>query len=152
MNIEELVLGIRKVAEQMGSAVIGANALSGEARSKVAECDKVLARLNAVSIEVNKRSEAIKEIEDVVKLKAEADALMKEVASATDKLEQNRLAFEARRKSELTAIANAKAKNSNDSEMLAKEWSIYNKREVDLTARENNYKERVALSIVAGVK
>lgn len=153
LNAVKVVVGeAQKLCTAMQNAINYANNITREADAKLKTASDLEAKMEAWAKGLTERETKVSKIENVVKLGEDTKILMKEATELQARLESEKSAFNQTKTEAMRKIASETAKIADDNAMLVKEWDIYKKREAELKKKEEDYKERIAKSIVDNVK
>jgi len=157
--MEGLLKGLEESIEQAQSLCAGikktatyASELVKETKARIEEVSKKEEAAIKEDEDLTSRKKEIEKVENVVKLSEESRARLKEAETLFAKLEEAKGAFEKSKATLLKDVASQKAEIVESNKSLTREWAAYNKREVELKAREENYKIRIAENLVRNVK
>ena len=144
------VVETQKLIDSLVKVVNLANSLKKESDEKIAKALSKESENTRKADELAERENAVKRIENIVKLSEDAKALAKQNEEISAKLENMKTAFNTSIAAKLKEVSARTKKNLDYKIELDKEWAIFKKRETALKEMEDNYKDRIAKNIVKG--
>jgi len=153
LNAINIAVGeVQRLNNALLNAITYANSISKEAEIKIKAATEKEATNTLLADDLKTREAKVSKVENIVKIEEDGRILMKQNNNMLEKLETAQQAFNTEVAKKLKGIAEQTHKNADDRIGLEKEWAAYKKREVELKAREEDYKERIARNIIKGVE
>lgn len=150
--MQDSIANSQKLAICLQNAATYANNITREAEAKIKSASETEAKNVIKEKELSDREDKVSKIENIVKIEEAGRAMKMEFNSLSEKLANDTLSFNKYRGDSLKELAAISKKNAEDKVELDKAWVSYKKREADLKAREEDYKERIARNIIKGVE
>jgi len=147
--VEDVVLSIRKLAEQMSSATAVANNITKEADAKLKAASDSESRTDIKAKEISEREAKVSKIENIVAVEEEGRVLAKQNKDATEKLEQFALAFSKEKTDTLRDITHKIRALANDRTALENEYADLRKEQADFKIAQEKMRENILKELKA---